>query len=130
MIAFRLSINGDNPKDYGFEDWSILTSHLFARRNPESRDIDDIEFSINGLAEEVEANTLEHVRFGKLALKVGDNLTIQIVETESVEKPIKRYRSDSLVQENPFTKEEIFEMERQEYERLKDKFGNKTDGTD
>jgi hypothetical protein len=47
---------------------------------------------------------------------------INIVETDQPDPPVRRYRSDRKVQESPFSDEEIEQMEREDYERLKAKF--------
>ena len=58
------------------------------------------------------------------SIVVGDEVSITIVETETVDKPIKRYRSDKSVQEDPFTEEELFELQKKDYLRLKELFKN------
>ncbi len=55
-------------------------------------------------------------------MTVGSKVVINIVETDQPDPPVRRYRSDRLVQESPFSEEEIEQMEREDYVRLKAKF--------
>jgi hypothetical protein len=55
-------------------------------------------------------------------LNLGDVVTIALTEVASADPPIKRYRSDRDVQEDPFTEEEIREQQWETYVALKKKF--------
>lgn len=59
-------------------------------------------------------------------LAVGMQVTIKIVEADRADEPVRRYRSDREVQENPFTDEEI---EREDWLRLKAKFEPENGGS-
>ena len=83
---------------------------------------DEVELSIGGLCQQVEPNRREHVRWGRRVLAVGDQVCICIVATDATAAPIRRYRSDRTMQEQPFTAEELLQMERETYLQLKKKF--------
>ena len=55
-------------------------------------------------------------------------VTISVVDSEACDPPTKRYRSDKEVQESPFTDEEMLEMRRQDYLRLKAALSRRGDG--
>ena len=121
MIAFEIKINGEKVLLAGIEDWDLIHANILARREAETNDYD---LKIGGLPIQTEKDKLEHVRWADIKLNLNDEITIKIVEIESADNPIKRYRSDNKVQEDPFTDEEIFEMQKQDYLILKEKFKN------
>ena len=55
-------------------------------------------------------------------------MTMKVVDTEAVDSPVKRYRSDAKVQESPFTEEEMRDMRYKDYLSLKAEFEGQTDG--
>ena len=122
MLAFEVLLNGKKTMLAGFEDWEVLHAILSARRALEEGADDDLEMSVGGLALSSIEGQLEHVRWGRLRLSIGDEVSIRLVEVSRVDAPKKRYRSDKAVQEDPFTEEEIQEMEKETYIKLKKKF--------
>ena len=128
MIALEVSINGERVFLAGIEDWDILHANLMARRAQMQGEDDEFEIDVGGLAQPKVQNQLEHVRWGRKKLSVGDAITIRIVQVSTADTPIKRYRSDREVQEDPFTEEEILEMQKEDYLWLKKKFEVETEG--
>ncbi|WP_340117826.1 hypothetical protein [Pelagibius sp. 7325] len=122
MLAFEILLNGETKVLAGFEDWEILSAILSARRAQEESADDDLEISVRGLALIKVEGQREHVRWERLRLSVGDEVTIRLLDVSKADAPKKRYRSDREVQENPFTDEEILEMQRETYLELKRKF--------
>lgn len=122
MIAFEISINGKKFVLAGFEDWNLLHAHVNARRARKTGEIDEFEITVGGLAEPRDPEILEHVRWGRRDINLGDEISFRLVEVPSADEPIKRYRSDRTRQENPFTEDEIREMQFQSYLRLKEIF--------
>ncbi len=122
MLAFEINVNKEYIGKCGFEDWVVLNAILTALKPKDAPDEENISFSVGGLAEVNSENTGQHVRLIQRDLQIGDIVEIKVVETDHVIDPIKRYRSDSQIQENPFTEEEILQMEREDYVRLKAKF--------
>ena len=124
MIAFKVLINGKQQFVTGIEDWDSLHAVIMAIRGDKDDPDHTFDLKIGGLAQEVEPGKLEHVRWPNIDLCVGDEISITIVETNEIDKPIKRYRSDKSVQENPFTEKELLELQKQAYLRLKEQFKN------
>ena len=120
MIALKVLINGNDKFITGIEDWDSLHAVIMALRKDADDEDHIFDLKIGGLAQEVEPGKLEHVRWPNVDLGIGDEVSITIVDTDIADKPIKRYRSDKSVQENPFTEEELFELQKQDYLRLKE----------
>lgn len=93
MIAFEISVNGDQVCTAGVEDFGVLTAIVsWVRRRPEkSRDGKTIEEELS--AEVGSLNSLdEHLTWLSQALKVGDSITIRVVDLDKVDDPIRKYR--------------------------------------
>jgi len=128
MFALELLINGEKVVIAGIDDWDLIHSHITARRARDDEESDEFEVRVGGLAQPRVENQLEHVRWGNKSLKVGDEVTIRLVDVPAADVPIKRYRSDREVQENPFTDEEIHDIQKRDYLRLKKIFEGNSDG--
>ncbi len=122
MLAYQLTINGEHAGTFGFENWAVLTTFLTATRRTPREDHERIEFSISGVEESLRDDTSYHVRCFRRNMSRGEEINLKIVETDAADPPLKRYRSDAIIQEDAFTEEEHLEFEREEYERLKAKF--------
>lgn len=122
MLAFEINVNDEYIGQCGFEDWVVLNAILTALKPRDTPDEENVSFSVGGISEVNSENAGQHVRLIQRGLKIGDVVEIKIIESDYVIDPIKRYRSDSQIQENPFTEEEILQMEREDYERLRAKF--------
>jgi hypothetical protein len=125
MLAFDIYIGEERLCLAGVDDWSLLSAHVTAQRGDSSSEdsVESLELSMGGMTQPDAENVYHHVRWGRVTeLKVGTKITIHVVETDTPERPIRRYRSDHEVQEQAFTEEEIEELERQDWLRLKAKF--------
>lgn len=122
MIAFEIKLNGKKLVVAGIEDWDLIHANIMARRGVNDNSDNIYDLKIFGLPQQIEEGKLEHARWPETKLNVGDEVSIKIVEVDAAEKPLKRYRSDKNVQENPFTDQEIYEMQKQDYLALKEKF--------
>lgn len=123
MIALKIRLNGEVLYVAGQEDVSILNSILNVSRGNSERGVgDNIRLNAGGLSQLTDKGYPEHFRYKDQTLAVGDVVEVEIVETDNVDPPVKRYRSDREVQENPFTDEEIHEMRYNDYLRLKEEF--------
>ena len=123
MISFKVKRNRKLIFTIGQEDTSILHANMLVSQGNLERGAEDyIRLSCGGLSHETEKGHPEHFRWKDQALNIGDTIEIEIVETDEIDPPIKRYRSDKDVQENPFTEEEIREMRYQDYLELKKQF--------
>jgi hypothetical protein len=132
MIAMLVEIDDQRVVLAGVGDWSILALHVNARRgrdNPANPDDpDDIEFSVGGLTEADNDRVRHHFRWPRRELRVGSTVKVTLVETEECDAPTKRFRSDSEIQECPYTDEEMREFRRKDYFGLKKEFEGDVDG--
>lgn len=125
MLAFDIRIGEKRACLAGVEDWSLISAHVTAQRgdNPNVEMVESLELYIGGMTQPDAAGISHHVRWGRLTqLHVGTTITIQVIDTDTPDMPIRRYRSDHEVQESGFTDEEIEEMQREDWLRLKAKF--------
>ena len=130
MVALQIDIDGKRYVTAGAEDWSLLNAILdISRIEPGSKVRDGYMEIAPGVYTLPDAEGIRHhVRWPKRELCVGSVVTISIIETNDVDPPKKRYRSDATVQESPFTDEEMREMRYRDYLELKEEFEGKADG--
>ncbi|MDJ0910856.1 MAG: hypothetical protein QNI99_16875 [Woeseiaceae bacterium] len=121
MIAFKVRLNGETLYVVGQPDASILHTHVYASAGKEGID-DYVRMSMRGLSHATAKGFCEHLRYKSPDLKIGDTIEIEILNTDEVDTPTKRYRSDHEVQESPYTEEEMREMRYQDYLMLKKEF--------
>ena len=123
MFAVVISINGEEVLVAGEEGCELLTTDIFAMRH---NDADESEYhiSVSGLPEQREKGKHEFDRWRRTAFKFGDEISIRLTDVSKADAPVKRYRSDSEVQESHLTDEEIRERQWQAYLFLKKKFEN------
>jgi len=121
MLAMVISINGEEIQVAGEDSCELLHADILAMRKP---NVDESEYTIgvSGLPDQREKGKHEHLRWRRSHFKVGDEISIRLVDASEADAPLKRYRSDSTVQENPYTDEEIREMQMRTYLSLKKKF--------
>jgi hypothetical protein len=97
MIAFVVSVNGKRVGTIGVGDSGVLGAHLswFMRPDKPGKG----KLSLGGL----DSNTNEHLDWparlkpdwpGRLKIKVGDTVTVQVIETEEVDMPTQRRRRE------------------------------------
>src|SRR5712664_3156121 len=128
MLAFLVEIDGQRFTLAGAADWSVLACALSAGRGDqaaqnESRKRNYIEIRVAGLSTD-RAGVHHHARWGEQQLKVGSRVIVTVVEVDSADEPIKKFRSNTATPESPFTEEEEREMRRQDYLELKKEFGD------
>ena len=123
MIALKIRVNGDETYVIGQEDVSILHSGIVVSRGNTERDVDDyVRLNAHGLSQETSKGYPEHFRWKDIHLQIGDVVEVSIIETDKIDEPVKRYRSDNIVQENPFTEEEMRDLRYKDYLQLKEEF--------
>lgn len=123
MLAFRIEVDDHPPLVAGVEDWKILALHVNAvRGSAYKRDEDDLDFSVGGMTKDNEEGIAHHFRWPRVPLKIGSTVRVTIVNANTADPPVKRYRADKEVQENPFTDEEMRKMRFQDYLALKKEF--------
>jgi hypothetical protein len=124
MIAFEVEVDGEKLAVAGAEDWAVLSFHLNATRSDASEHpFGHLRTGVGGLSLPNENGASHHFRWKDRDLKIGSRVLVTVVETDAPHPPVKRYRSDSTVQEDPFTEEEAREMRLRDYLELKKEFG-------
>ena len=125
MLAFELFVDDERICLAGMEDWAVMSVILSAVRPRADREPPrhgELEVTAGGLSEDDSNGVAHHARWARVKLAVGSKVTVNVVETDQPDPPTRRYRSDHEVRETPFTDEEIEQMEREEWLRLKEKF--------
>ena len=88
MRAFQVELNGKRLCVAGIGDDGVLNTTVdYVVDQRGSR----LHLRVGGLFSPTE----EHATWRNLALKVGDRVTVTIIESDTVDKPRKRYRRDS-----------------------------------
>jgi hypothetical protein len=126
MIAFKVEIDGEEFAIAGAEDWNVLTFHINATRSDAAEHpFGHLRTGVGGLSLPDEHSVSHHFRWQDKDLGIGSRVVVTVVEIDAPRPPVKRYRSDSIAQEDPFTEEEAREMRLQDYLELKKEFGGK-----
>ena len=123
MLAFEVFVDGERVCVAGMEDWAVMSVILTAVHEGETRGRrreGKLDVSTGGLTEDDADGLAYHARWPRIDLAVGSQVTVNILDIDDPDPPLKRYRSDR--PEKRFTDEEIEEMEREDYVRLKAKF--------
>jgi len=130
MIALQIEIDGERYVVAGAEEWTTLHADILAMRAEPNSKVRDgyIEIQPRAMERPTSEGHVYHLRWPNRDLKIGDVITITIVETSNVDAPLKRYRSDAQVQEKPYTDEEIREMRYRTYLELREQFEGTADG--
>lgn len=85
MIAFVISLNGQQVGTIGVGDSGVLSAHVTWTGRPEEPG--DLDLGIGGL----DTRTDEHIRWPRPPeIKVGDTVTIQVIEADTVDAPTDR----------------------------------------
>jgi hypothetical protein len=123
MIAFEISIDGQKKCTAGVSDlgvMSVIASWVRrVSRDPASgqampdRFEEELTLDVGGLAHDPDGGAVQ-VRWLQHPLKVGQQITLAIVETEAVDPPWTRERTDPTWTER---------RKREYYERLKREYG-------
>ena len=124
MIAFKVSINGKAKFTTGVEDWDSLHAVIMALRADTNDENHTISLKIGGVAQNAEPDKLGSVRWPHLDIEIGDEVSISLVEVDIADDPSGRFQSDTPMLENSLIDEELFELQKQDYLRLKELFKN------
>lgn len=110
MIALVVSVNGQRVCTVGVGDSGVISAHVnWVGRAGEPGDLD---LGIGGL----DSRTDEHIRWPRPPeIKVGDTVTIQVIETDIVDTPTDRKTPAQLREEE---REFLTEMEREHQARI------------
>ena len=122
MIVFKVSINGKEKFTTGIEEWDSLHAVIMALRADTDDEDHTISLKIGGLAQNDEPDKLGSVRRPHLDIEIGDEVSITLVEVEIADEPLRRFQSDRPMLEKSLIDEELFELQKQDYLRLKELF--------
>ena len=113
MIAFVVSVNGQRVATIGVGDSGVLSA--IVRWAGRAGEAGDLGLDIGGL----DTRTDEHIRWPHPPeIKVGDMITIQVIEADTVDMPTDRKTPAQLRQEE---EEFLTEMEREHDARVRRK---------
>jgi len=92
MRAFKIDLNGKRICVAGVGANGVLTTFInYVGRGRSSA----LDLAVSGLF----PDTDEHAIWKTPRLKVGDKVGVTVIETDSIDKPTKRYRPDSATAE-------------------------------
>ena len=86
MIAFKITINDNDPVVIGQEDWSVLSADICASKLPNNQI--DLHCHFGGLSKEKEHGFGEHFRWKLPGIGLNDSIKIEPIETESSRGPM------------------------------------------
>ena len=110
MIAFVVSVNGQRVGTIGVGDNGVLGAHV--SWSGHSGEPGNLNLGFGGL----DSGTDEHIRWpDPPKIKVGDTITIQVIETVTVDMPTDRKTPAQLCKEE---EEFLTEMEREHQARV------------
>ncbi|MBN9517644.1 hypothetical protein J0H58_03850 [bacterium] len=113
MIAFVVSVNGQRVGTIGIGDSGVLTAHMTWVGRP--GEAGDLDLGIGGL----DSRTDEHLRWpDPPEIRVGDTVTIQVIETEAVDPPTDRKTPAQLREEE---RQFLTKMEAGRQDRMRQK---------
>jgi hypothetical protein len=93
MRAFEVRLNESPLYTAGIGVEGVMTaviSHVTKRVNAAGRVRNDLALEVGGLI----SLTREHVRWRSVRLKVGDEVSVRIIDANSVDRPLKRHRDN------------------------------------
>ena len=113
MIALVVSVNGQQVGTIGVGDSGVVSAHV--SWSGHSGEPGNLDLGIGGL----DSRTDEHIRWPQPPeIKVGDTITIQVIEADTVDPPTDRKTPAQLRQEE---EEFLTEMEREHQDRVRQK---------
>ena len=122
MIAFKVSKNRKEKFVTGIEDWDSLHAVIMALRADTDEGDHTISLKIGGLAQSLDLEKSVNVRWPHLDLEVGDEISIAIEEVDIADSPSQRNQTERPLLENSNIDEELFELQKQDYLKLKELF--------
>lgn len=125
MVTLEITINGEESYTAGIEDWDSLYAILSLVNV--SGDQTLIDFNVGGTCKSDNDNGKERgdsIRWKDQFLQIYDEISMRIIETDSVDEPARRLKREELEKkyDPKYTPEEREAMERETYRRLKKKY--------
>jgi hypothetical protein len=96
VIAFKVSLNGKHVCTAGVRDFGVVSAIVtWVRRKPEkSRDGKCIEEELTADIGGLDSDVNEHLKWFARRLHVGERITVEVVESDRVDRPKRRRRDD------------------------------------
>ena len=112
MVAFKVSLNGKHVCTAGVRHFGVVsTIATWVRRRPErSRAGRSIEERLTAEIGGLDSDAKEHLTWLAQRLRVGDRLSVEVVDADRVDKPKRRVREDPRM---------VDRAKKQYFERLK-----------
>jgi hypothetical protein len=116
IIAFQVAVNGEPVCTAGIDDFGVISAIMtwVGRRPEKSADGKSIEeeltFDVGGL----DSTAAERLTWLKAELRVGDTVSIRVVDTDKVDGARERRKDDP---------EMVARAQRRYYEKLKQEYG-------
>src|SRR5262245_37555239 len=92
MRAFKVDLNGKRLCVAGVRETGVLSTIVTYANGAKGHSLD---LSVGGLF----TPSHEHATWKRVDLKVGDKVVVTVIETNTVDRPEKRYRPDSKIAE-------------------------------
>jgi len=120
MICFDVRVNGDKVCTAGIGKFGVMSAMVnWVRRHPRPElklpRTKQLELNVGGFCRQSSTGDGEHLRWLARALKVGDKVTISVLDKDTYDEPKRREPYIARVEE---------QHEREYYERLKKKYGD------
>ena len=125
MIALQLKINGKLIYTAGIEDWDSLHA-ILTLNNGVRGQAPCFDLNIGGSCKADDPCRGDSIRWTSQYLNTSDEISITIIETDTADPPIRRLKREDLEKkyDPKYTQEELEDMDREMYRRLKYKFEN------
>lgn len=116
MIALKVSLNGRRVCTAGVRDFGAVSAIVtWVRRKPErSRNSKRIEEELTVDIGGLDSDANEHLKWLARRLDVGDRITVEVVDSNRVDKAKRRHRDDPRKVER--AKKRYFERLKKEFE--------------
>jgi hypothetical protein len=123
MIAIQIRVNGGIIFTVGEDDWQSLHAILSLKSEVRGQ-APSFELNVGGTCKAGDPCRGDSIRWETQYLNKNDEVSLKIIETEYVDKPIARLRRKELeVKYDPqFTEEELEKMDLELYRKLKHKY--------
>jgi hypothetical protein len=124
MLAFEVYVDGERLACAGADDWSVLSLIVSATRNRYEQAAGEVHLHLGGMTESDSEGVNHHLRWNDplRELAVGNELTVRILDTDTVDPPRHRHRADHEQEEPSLTEDEIRDLRYRDYLELKQEF--------
>ncbi len=127
MIALQLKINGNIVFTAGEDDWDSLHA-ILSLRNEVRGQASSFDLNVGGSCKAGDPCRGDSIRWQTQYLSINDEISIKLIETNVVDKPIARLKRKDLEEryDPKYTDKEHEEMDLELYRKLKYKYEKDT----